>query len=231
MKLRRLITLTASASVAAVLSACGGGGETGPQWAKANKQALAEQVAVNIQTYATPCEDLLGGAYSSNSVLATYQTSDGNFEQLQTNWYVGAACTTLDLVVKYPPSKVTSAGTFVDPDLGLVTTRQIKDNPGGEMVLVKVGAGVTFERTSDNLSAFYDVTLSAPPGATGAGNFIVRTPVSADTQKDVAAYQDDKLYWGDSTLDSDGFPTTLQQEATQVFTRVANTPENAPALP
>jgi hypothetical protein len=231
MKLRRLITLTVSVTVAAVLSACGGGGETGPQWAKVNKQDLAQDVAYNIQSYATPCEDLVGGKYSSTSVLVTYQTSGGNFEQLQTNTYVGSGCTTLDVVVKYPTSKVTAVSTFVDPDLGLTTTRQIKANLGGEVVLVKVGAGVKFERVSDALGDFYDVTLSVAPGATGAGNFSVPTPVDPGTQKDVAAYQDNKLYWGDSTLDSDGFPTTLLQDAAQVFTSIKNTPENAPALP
>jgi hypothetical protein len=235
MKLHRLIPLTCSVALAAALTACGGGGETGPQWAQDTKKTLAQDVAYNIQTYAIPCEDIIGGFYSNASVLVTYQTAEGNFEQLQQNWYTGPNCvgSNLDLVVKYPTSKVTANGTFVDPDLGLTTTRQTKANVGGEMVLVKVGPSVTFTREEDQLGFFYDVTLSPAPGVTGAANFAVPTPLEPSEQQDVAAYQGDTLYWGDGngTLDSNGFPTTLARDPVQVFTRIPNSAPNAPALP
>jgi len=234
MKLHRLISLTCSVALAAALTACGGGGETGPQWAQETKQTLT-QVAYNVQTYITPCEDVLGGFYSNASVLVTYQTAAGNFEQVQRNWYTGPNCvgSNLDLVVKYPTSKVTANGTFVDPDLGLTTTRQTKANVGGEMVLVKVGPSVTFTREEDQQGFFYDVTLSPAPGVTSGASFQVPTPLDPSEQQDVAAYQGDLLYWGDSNaaLDSNGFPTTLLRDPAQVFTRIPNSLPNAPALP
>jgi hypothetical protein len=234
MKLHRLIPLTCSVALAAALTACGGGGEVGPKWAQTVKAELKSET-FDVKTFATPCAAVLGGFYSNASVLVTYQTSTGQYEQRQDNWYLGADCisSNLDLVVKYPTSKVTANGTFVDPDLGLVTTRQTKANVGGEMMLVKVGPSVTFTRGEDQFGFFYDVTLSRAPGVTGTAGFQVPTPLEPSEQQDVAAYNGDTLYWGDgnSALDSAGFPTALLQEPEQVFTRIPNSTANAPALP
>lgn len=236
MKLRRLIQLTASVATAAVLSACGGGGETGPQWAQDTKSALAKPTPYNIKSYASACEPL-DIDHSFSFVLVTYQTSEGDFEQVQNNYYDGLVCgdANVAMVVKLPTSKVTANGTFVDPDLGLTTTRQTKITAGGEVIIVKVNPLITVERFTDQLGDYYGFFLPPQPGSSAGGfQSTVPTPVVAGTQLDVAAFDDggNTLYWGDTSasapLDNDGFPTQLSP---QTFTLVPNIPANAPALP
>jgi len=236
MKLRRLIQLTASVATAAVLSACGGGGETGPQWAQDTKSALGKPTPYNIKTYASSCEPL-DIDHTFAFVLVTYQTSEGDFEQVQNNYYDGLECvdTKVAMVVKLPTSKVTANGTFIDPDLGLTTTRQTKTTAGGEVILVKINPLITVERLTDQLGDYYSIFLPPQPGSSAGGSRpTVATPISPDTQLDVAAFDDggNTLYWGDTSasapLDNEGFPTQLNP---QTFTLVPNTSANAPALP
>lgn len=182
--------------------------------------------------YATPCEPYYT-FYSIQGVVVMYQTSDGDFEEVHNNYFSGTECDAarLALVKKTPASKVTTVSTFVDPDLGLSTARQSKTTKGGELVVVKYGVGVTVERLIDQFGAFYEVVIPPTPGNTGLIDALP-TPVSEDTQFDLAAYQGNTLYWGDRTaLDNDGYPTNLQQEPQAVFTLVPNTPANAPAGP
>lgn len=236
MKLRRLIQLTASVATAAVLSACGGGGETGPQWAQDTKSALAKPTPYNIKSYATACE-ALDADHSYAAVLVTYQTSEGDFEQVHNNYYDGLECgaANVAMVVKLPASKVTANGTFIDPDLGLTTTRQTKVTAGGEVIIVKVNPQITVERFTDEQGDYYGIYLPPQPGSSAGGFQTTQPiPVSAGTQLDLAAFDDggNTLYWGDTsasaTLDNDGFPTQLNP---QTFTLVPNTSANAPALP
>ncbi len=235
MKLRRLIQLTASVATAAVLSACGGGGETGPQWAQEVNDALTGK-PYNIKSYATACE-ALDADHSYATVLVTYQSSEGDFEQVHNNYYDGLECgdANVAMVVKLPTSKVTANGTFIDPVLGLTATRQTKVTAGGEVVIVKVNPQITVERLTDELGDYYGIFLPPQPGSSAGGYQTTQpTPVSAGTQLDLVAYDDggNTLYWGNTSVgaavDDDGFPTQLYP---QTFTLVPNTSVNALALP
>jgi hypothetical protein len=229
MKLRRLIQLTASVATAAVLSACGGGGDAGPQWAQDTKATLS---ATGVKSYTTPCfeQPSSTGGYSEASVLVTFKTANGNYEQVQPTVYKGLGCTAANIAVvrKYPAALVTDDSTFVDPDLSLITKRQTKISPGGDLVVVVVDPTVTVERKTNpnNLADYFEITLPNVAMFQESALFAPRT------YRNLAAYQRDTLYWGDTVgIDDDVYPTRLALDPDLIFTSIANTDPNAPSFP
>jgi len=237
MKLQRLIPLTCSVALAAALTACGGGGEVGPKWAQTVKAELKAITISDVKSYALPCSDDLTSSYSEAVLLVSFKTSDGGaYEQIQRNWFIGTGCQSskFALVIKVPADKVSNDSTFTDPDLGLLTTRQTKTNPGGSLAVTIVDPTVTAEFLPDANTGSPILRVTLPPSNGATAPFLIDQDgtISASKLSDLAAFKGDLLYWGDgSDVDSKGYPTHLLfQDLTQVFTLTPNTKINAPVL-
>lgn len=241
MKLQRLIPLTCSVALASALTACGGGGEKGPQWAQttvAELKAPPPLVISDIKTYALPCSDDVNSTYSEIDYVVTFKTSDGKSrEQVQRHWYIGTGCSigNLAVVFKVPADVVTNDSTFTEPDLNLTAIRQTKTNPGGTIVVSIQNPSVTVESLIEEgtNAPFYRVTLPPSNGATVPFEIDTDATQAAVTTRDLAAYSGNSLYWGASNaLDSQGYPTHLLfNDPTQVFALTANTSLAAPVMP
>lgn len=241
MKLQRLIPLTCSVALAAALTACGGGGEKGPQWAQATVAEMQKDAPLaisDVKTYVLPCSDDVNGTYSELDYVVTFKTSDGKSrEQVHRHWYMGTGCPSgnLAVVFKVPADVVTNDSTFTDPDLSLTAIRQTKTNPGGTIVVSIQNPNVTVEGLIEEgtNAPFYRVTLPPPIG--GTVPLVIDTDAlqAAGASRDLAAYDGNLLYWGDGrAVDSQGYPTHLLfSEAPLVFTLTANTALTAPVLP
>jgi hypothetical protein len=161
MKFSRSLQLTLSVAALMALTACGGGGESGPTWAQGTKQTIQTE-GLAASRYDTACGDYGGiGLYSSKDTIVLGFLEGKPYTATEQNYYQGTTCDDKDLLVtvRYPKAFVTDTGTYVDAESGVATAQQSVLRPAGNTEVINIAASTTVQKGSDAQGDFYYIEL------------------------------------------------------------------------
>lgn len=229
MTFRRYLKMAALVAATVTMTACGGGGDTGPQWAQDLKAEVGRK-SFAPGTYLSTCVVIpfvAGSNALQESDLVTYEfveTTEGANLYVTHTLYSTLDCadtgTSKQAEIRFPVSSILKAGptkvTGVELADDQVTTVIGEENMPGEKILlfqssgnvqITVFNGATLTDGNDpDLGALKVITSSL-------GNVLFNNPplVDESVAKDVVVLRDNLLYLGiqennDEAYDSDGYP-------------------------
>jgi hypothetical protein len=211
MKLRRLITLTTTATLAALLSACGGGGETGPAWAKDAKAELTEEVFVS---YYGVCFNI--GDYPVRDVL-TRVAKTGTVEVFKEEYrfYKGSTCDEANPAFAYrlPDLTLQWDGTeAVDAATGYTAKQVTASRTASATVFTALANDIVFKQLEG------DKTSANWPARNDPEAIELPNTYEAELYKDLYLNRAGKIYFGNRNgVQTDAYPTKLNSAVSELF--------------
>lgn len=229
MNFRRYLKMAILAAATLTLTACGGGGETGPEWAQDLKAEIVPR-DFSPGTYLSTClviPFVAGSEALQESDQVTYdfvETQDGTKLYVTHTLYSTLDCvdtgTSKQAEIRFPVSTIIKAGptrvTGVELDDNDVTVIGEENMPGEKIFMIQSSSDVQItvfngatltDGTDPDLGALKVITSSA-------GNVLFNSPPLVDESiaKDVIVLKGNVMYLGiqddgnDEAYDSDGYP-------------------------
>lgn len=252
MKLRRLLQLTSSVAAAIAMTACGGGGETGPAWAQNAKNVITTApqgpgpvtpvdptpvtptpvvpaVWESIGTpppasYYSTCANL-GNFASGINVLTLISESNGVLVfKDEYLYYKGSDCDqgAPAFTSRNPDLTLRSDALTTEPVNGYTVRQVTASRPQGVVVYTPTGENVTVTVVGD------EARLSWPelqdPASAETISLDLPVNYAADLYKDLLLSRDGLLNFGNrQSVTTDKYPTRIQGEDFE-YTYVPETP-------
>lgn len=214
MNFRRIIQLTSSLAAALTLTACGGGGDTGPQWVQNLKESIVYgQLQLPVGTFYGSCDPIFPSNVPQARMFVKVIEKSGGAYYLtnKVEYYDDLSCSqgTLAVTSTSPKARLTYVDSGDDAVSGLPYQKYLTVYQGGPVdFMVADGSDATVEDdTSEGVPA-KKITFSN-------GFEVFDTKISFavnETIKEIVGNNDLSLFFGKagtSTPTSDGYPTEL----------------------